>query len=162
MKQLRIISCDDSHKWYANKIGQLVPLLAIEAREYKSLEDDGITEGHRFVNFVSKEDAVIEEIKMIDTKVLLTLLKESIQVVTFTKVNGDKRVMTCTLMEDKIPAAKKDDSITHKKVREYNDKICVVWDVKASGFRSFRVENVTEVSDIELGGTSVCYTSTAN
>lgn len=61
MKQLRITSCDDSHKWYANKVGQLVPLLAIEVREYKSLQDDGVCAGHRFVNFVSKTDAVIEE-----------------------------------------------------------------------------------------------------
>lgn len=62
MKWLRIISCEDNRKWYANKIGELVPLLAVEPTEYKSLEDDGVCIGHRFVNFVSKKDAVIVEI----------------------------------------------------------------------------------------------------
>jgi|TARA_B110000967_G_C18607342_1_gene422256 hypothetical protein len=61
MKQLRIISCDDNKKWYSDKIGQLVPLLAEEETEYKSLQDDGVAPGHRFTNFITKTDAVIEE-----------------------------------------------------------------------------------------------------
>ena len=59
--KLKIVSCNDSRKWYANLIGQEVPLLAIEETEYKSLQPDGFGGGHRFVNYVSKEDAEIVE-----------------------------------------------------------------------------------------------------
>ena len=57
--RLKIISCNDSRKWYSNLVGQEVPLLAIEETQYKSLQPNGFAEGHRFVNYVSKEDAEV-------------------------------------------------------------------------------------------------------
>ena len=60
MKMLLIQSCDDDKKWYADKIGKLVPYLEDSSKyEYKSLQDDGLVPGHRFVNFVSKHDAKV-------------------------------------------------------------------------------------------------------
>ena len=74
------------------------------------------------------------------------LLKEQSAVVTFTKINGDKRVMTCTLNEEAIPKPTKTDTISQKKVRSIEeDKVCTVWDVNAKGWRSFRWENVKAV-----------------
>jgi len=70
-------------------------------------------------------------------------------VVTFNKLNGDERVMTCTLQQDKIPSPTKSDSLTQKKVREINEKVVSVWDLNAEGWRSFRVENVTDVKEID-------------
>jgi len=57
MKKLLIKSCYDNRKWYANKIGQLVPLLGEEHGhyEYRSRQDDG------YINYVHKEDAVVVE-----------------------------------------------------------------------------------------------------
>ena len=72
-------------------------------------------------------------------------LKDGEVVVTITKVNGDKRVMTCTLNENVVPPAKKEEPITQKKVREVNPEVCSVWDVNANGWRAFRWENVIEV-----------------
>jgi hypothetical protein len=72
-------------------------------------------------------------------------LREGEVTVTFTKVNGDKQVMTCTLQESVLPPAKKDDPLTQKKVREINPEVCSVWDVNANGWRSFRWENVVSV-----------------
>jgi hypothetical protein len=72
-------------------------------------------------------------------------LHEGEVVVTFTKVNGDKRVMTCTLQESVLPSAKKDDTMSQKKVREINPEVCSVWDVNANGWRAFRWENVVEI-----------------
>jgi hypothetical protein len=72
-------------------------------------------------------------------------LREGEVTVTFTKVNGDKRVMTCTLQESVLPPAKKDDPLTQKKVREINPEVCSVWDVNANGWRSFRWENVVSI-----------------
>jgi len=70
-------------------------------------------------------------------------LKQNICEVTFNKINGEQRVMTCTLKEDTLPSAKKDEPLTQKKVREINENVVSVWDVKAEGWRSFRVANVT-------------------
>ena len=61
-KALLIHSCDDPSKWYYLKQRAVVPLLAIEETEYKTLQDNGIAPGHRFINFVSKKDATIVEI----------------------------------------------------------------------------------------------------
>jgi len=64
MKVLLIKSCYDKKKWYADKIGQCVPYFenGSSKYEYKSLQDDGICPGHRFVNFVHVDDAEIIEI----------------------------------------------------------------------------------------------------
>ena len=66
--------------------------------------------------------------------------------VIFTKLNGEERDMICTLREDLIPQATK-DPITQKKVREVNKEVIPVWDVKAEGWRSFRVDNVVSFSE---------------
>ena len=58
---LKIISCDKGDKWYANLIGQTVPLLAVEKTEYKSRQPDG------YINFVSKGDAIIVEVNNADS-----------------------------------------------------------------------------------------------
>ena len=84
---------------------------------------------------------------------LQTQLQSEILEVTFTKVNGDKRVMNCTLMEEILPSnpteeAKKD---TKKKV---NETILSVWDIDAKGWRSFRMDTVTQVRQIVLQGGS--------
>jgi hypothetical protein len=69
--------------------------------------------------------------------------------VTFNKVNGDKRIMECTLMPEALPPAKKDDPLTQKKIRKINEEVLVVWDTNAKGFRSFRIANVVEVKEID-------------
>jgi len=81
----------------------------------------------------------------------LSELKQSICEVTFTKVNGDERVMTCTLQKDLIPKATKKDPLTETKVREINENFISVWDINAQGWRGFRVANVIafkQVADV--------------
>ena len=77
---------------------------------------------------------------------IVEMLKDNVCKVEFTKVNGDKRLMTCTLQESFLPPAKKDDTLTQKKVREINPEVVSVWDTNAKGWRSFRVANVIEMS----------------
>jgi len=79
---------------------------------------------------------------------LMELLQKEVAIVTFKKLNGDERVMPCTLIPQFLPPAKKDDAITQKKVREISDKVCAVWAVEAKGFRSFRYDRVTNVEII--------------
>jgi hypothetical protein len=59
--KILIQKCSDPRKWYANKVGQCVPLLAVEEKEYKSLQDPDEVYGKRFINFVSKDDAILVE-----------------------------------------------------------------------------------------------------
>ena len=77
---------------------------------------------------------------------IVEMLKGNVCKVEFTKVNGDKRLMTCTLQESFLPPAKKDDPLTQKKVRDINPEVVSVWDTNAEGWRSFRVANVIEMS----------------
>jgi len=76
---------------------------------------------------------------------LIKLLKNNIVEVTFTKLNGDERVMPCTLVESMLPPAKKDDPLTQKKVREISDKVIAVWAIESKGFRSFRYDRIKSV-----------------
>lgn len=69
-------------------------------------------------------------------------LRNGVCTVTFTKVDGSQRVMTCTLQSKYLP-------------EEYQNKAPVltetvgnsvsVWDINANGWRSFRVDNVIEI-----------------
>ena len=95
---------------------------------------------------------LVAHLKGIPTKdELLKLLKENVLEITFTKLNGDERVMPCTLVESYLPPAKKDDPITQKKVREISDAVIPVWAIESKGFRSFRYDRVKSVKILEMG-----------
>ena len=76
---------------------------------------------------------------------LKTMLEKETLIVTFLKLDGDERVMTCTLREDIKPPAVKSDPLSQKKVREISDAVISVWDVNAKGWRSFRYDRVKKV-----------------
>jgi hypothetical protein len=92
----------------------------------------------------------VARLKGIPTKAdLKNLLEQNVVVVDFTKLDGDKRVMTCTLREDMKPAATKSDPLSQKKVREVSDAVVSVWDVNAQGWRSFRYDRVNSVDIVD-------------
>jgi hypothetical protein len=96
----------------------------------------------------SSVSETVANLKGIPTKEdLKLLLSQNVLTVDFTKLDGDKRVMTCTLREDMKPTATKTDPLSQKKVREVSDAVVSVWDVNAKGWRSFRYDriNSTEV-----------------
>ena len=78
---------------------------------------------------------------------LLEMLKNQTVVVHFTKLNGDKRVMTCTLQEDILPPAKKEDPLTQKKIRAINEQVMTVWDTNANDWRAFRLDRIEKVEN---------------
>ena len=72
---------------------------------------------------------------------MITELKAGVCKVTFTKVNGEERIMDCTLKPDMLPESERERSTNpQRNVREEN---LSVWDVNANGWRSFRLANVT-------------------
>ena len=56
-------------------------------------------------------------------------LQTQIMEVTFNKINGDKRVMQCTLSPIVLPPATKKDPLTQEKVRKINEEVMSVWAV---------------------------------
>jgi len=78
----------------------------------------------------------------LDKDLIKTQLHAGTCTVVFTKANGDERTMECTLQESVLPPAKKEDPLTQKKVRAVSDAVCVVYDVNAEGWRSFRWDSV--------------------
>ena len=73
---------------------------------------------------------------------LVTLLQNNLVEVTFTKVNGESRTMPCTLAADKLPPIK----VTEGKERKRNNESISVWCTDKNEWRSFRVDNVTNVT----------------
>lgn len=90
------------------------------------------------------------------TKVELTeLLYNNVANITFTKLNGEVRVLKGTLKSEFLP--KKEiieeiaiESIVEKKERKAtNENVVVVYDIEKGGYRSFRVDSVTLVEIVE-------------
>ena len=99
---------------------------------------------------MTEVEDTVASLKGIPTKTdLKLLLSQNVVVVDFTKLNGDKRVMTCTLREDIKPAAIKADPMSQTKVREVSDAVVSVWDVNAKGWRSFRYDRINNVTVVE-------------
>ena len=92
----------------------------------------------------------VASLKGIPTRTdLQNILSQNVLIVDFTKLNGDKRVMTCTLREDMKPRATKDDTMSQKKVRELSEEVVSVWDVNAKGWRSFRYNRINNVDIVD-------------
>jgi len=75
---------------------------------------------------------------------MISALKEDVCRVTFKKVNGDTRLMYCTLKSDFLP--ENDRMINEagfEPTKQVNEKVLAVWDIDVKGWRSFRVDSVT-------------------
>ena len=72
---------------------------------------------------------------------LVNILKNNHVEITFTKVNGEVRVMPCTLQESSLPAKDPNKEIKERKV---NDATLSVWCLDKNQWRSFRLETVTD------------------
>lgn len=77
---------------------------------------------------------------------IISNLKEGLCCVSFTKLNGEERVMTCTLNMNNIPLEaypKNNDSID-----KWPENLVKAYDVNAAGWRSFKVSNVITFSKV--------------
>ena len=82
---------------------------------------------------------------------LTALLHEGEVKVTFTKVNGEVRVMPCSLKESLLPVLHETntenpiDILTPKKERKENPEIIRVFCTDKQAWRSFRIDSVLGV-----------------
>lgn len=77
---------------------------------------------------------------------LLNVLGRSVCQVTFTKVNGEQRIMPCTLRSEILPPKALSE---HHQTRLYNPEVISVFCVDKLEWRSFRVMNVTDIKILE-------------
>ena len=87
---------------------------------------------------VSSKVAELKGIPTLDE--LNNQLRESVLVVTFNKLDGDERIMTCTKKFELIP-----ESSRPKTDKEPPKGNVTVWDLNAKGWRSFKYDRVTRV-----------------
>ena len=85
---------------------------------------------------------------MITKQTLKDLLKQNILVVSFKKIDGTDRKMTCSLKEDIVPVL---ESKEPKRKKPENDNVLPVWDMEKSAFRSFRIDSLIEYSVLKEG-----------
>ena len=67
--------------------------------------------------------------------------------IEFLKADGTLRKMNATLNENVVPKANKEDPLSTKAVRKVNPEVCVIWDVDAKGWRSFRWDRLQETKE---------------
>jgi hypothetical protein len=77
---------------------------------------------------------------------IVSELKQGIYEVTFTKVDGTIRTMPCTLKEDLLP--KVEITEEQKVPRKINVETLRVYVTDIDEWRSFRIENVTNLTKI--------------
>lgn len=75
--------------------------------------------------------------------IILQMLQEGVCTVTFTKVDGETRVMPCTLDAGLMPARTVAESKTVQ--RSFKPTTLSVWCTDQNEWRSFRVANVIRV-----------------
>ena len=74
-----------------------------------------------------------------EEKELVEALQKAIFEITFNKLDGEERIMTCTKITDMIPEESRPK--TDKKAKEGT---VTVWDINTKGWRSFRYDRVTK------------------
>lgn len=87
---------------------------------------------------------------VLDRDAILRDLREHVVDVAFTKVNGEDRIMRCSLRKDILPP---NYALTEEaKEREFHQKnpdVISAWDVQKGGWRSFRIESVKYVNAVD-------------
>lgn len=75
-------------------------------------------------------------------------LSRHVAEITFNKVDGSVRKMNCTLMTDYLPEQNAIDENVRHVPRKDNDNTLAVWDMDNKGWRSFRIDSITNVNYI--------------
>lgn len=78
---------------------------------------------------------------------IVEALRAGICEVTFNKVNGERRVMPCTLKEELLPERDQKDS-NFSNLKESKSDAVSVWCTDADGWRSFKLSNFISLNKL--------------
>ena len=73
---------------------------------------------------------------------LIKNLQKKTMRITFTKINGEERVMDCSLQEHIIPP-------TDAKNRKENEEVLPVFDINKGEWRSFRMDSIINIEQLQ-------------
>ena len=73
---------------------------------------------------------------------LIKNLQKKVMKITFTKVNGEERIMDCTLQEQMVPP-------TDVNNRKENEEVLPVFDINKGEWRSFRLDSITNIEALQ-------------
>jgi|LWDU01.1.fsa_nt_gi hypothetical protein len=85
-----------------------------------------------------------EIVKIPNREELIEDLQNKLLKVTFTKKNGDERLMVCTLSN----LLTKHTNQIMKEAIPKNEEVLPVWDVENNAWRSFRLDSVIKVENL--------------
>jgi len=91
---------------------------------------------------VSKENEMFNYDKVLDQ------LRSNVLQVTFNKVNGEQRVMPCTLQTDYMPELS-ESKVNQVKDFSVNKSVIRAFAIDKQSWRSFRVDNITAIEVID-------------
>ena len=74
--------------------------------------------------------------------ILIKNLQKKVMKITFTKVNGEERIMDCTLQEHMIPP-------TDVNNRKENEEVLPVFDINKGEWRAFRLDSITNIESLQ-------------
>ena len=74
--------------------------------------------------------------------ILIKNLQKKVMKITFTKVNGEERIMDCTLQEHMVPPTKYTN-------RKQNEEVLPVFDINKGEWRSFRMDSITNIEVLQ-------------
>ena len=80
----------------------------------------------------------------VDGDALAQWLRTAVLTVSFDKVNGDRRDMTCTLDRRYLPSDQQADAVIAKPTKAS----LAVWDLNANGWRSFRLDRIINIQEV--------------
>lgn len=84
-----------------------------------------------------------------DRDVLLKDLRENVCEVFFTKVNGEKRAMRCSLRPDLLPPNTVIEHLDEMHQKPENLEVIACWDLQSNGWRSFKIDTVDYVQTVD-------------
>lgn len=86
---------------------------------------------------------------MYERESIVSDLRKNVLEVTFTKVNGDQRVMRCTLDPRYMPPKMESENVQEaNKYNRENPDVIAVWDIQNNGWRSFRVDSISYIQHV--------------
>ena len=89
---------------------------------------------------------------MYNRDTILKDLRENVVEVSFNKINGEQRLMRCTLMPGHLPKSYNEniqEQSEEKEFHQQNPNVIAAWDVQKGGWRSFRIDSVEYLQVID-------------
>lgn len=102
----------------------------------------------KILSLITMNTNVSKENEMFNYDKVLDQLRSNVLQVTFSKVNGEQRVMPCTLQTDYMP------ELSESKVNQVEDfsvnkSVIRAFAIDKQSWRSFRVDNITAIEVID-------------